>query len=55
MFNVSYINWIVIILLFTIFFTPWRKLNNKYIYLDALFLSVLFFFCFSQFYFLFNI
>ena len=55
MFNVSYINWIVIILLFTIFFTPWRKLNNKYIYLDALFLSVLFFFCFSQFYFLFNV
>ena len=42
LFNVSYINWIVLILLFTIFFTPWRKIitNGKYL---SMFYNIFFF------------
>ena len=55
LYNVSYINWIVIILLLTIFFTPWRKLSIKSRYLDTFFYFILFFFFLMNFVFFFNI
>jgi hypothetical protein len=55
MYNVSYINWIVLILLFVIFFTPWRKTVLKYRYINDFFYFILFFFFFSQFFFFFNL
>jgi len=55
LYNVSYLNWIVLILLFTIFFTPWRKLATKHNYIDIFFYLVVFFYLFSVFYFLFNL
>ncbi len=56
LYSVSYINWIVIILLFTIFFTSWRKLPvNLFNSISRLFVCVLFYFLFSIFYFTFNV
>ena len=55
LYNVSYINWFVIILLFTIFFTPWRKLNFKSKYLDFFYFFIFFFFFLMNFVFFFNI
>lgn len=55
LYSVSYLNWIVLFLLFTIFFTPWRKTSIKGNYLNTFFVSVLALFCFSIFYFFFNL
>lgn len=55
LYNVSYINWIVIILLLSIFFTPWRKLNFKSNYINIFFSTILFFFFLTNFVFFFNI
>lgn len=55
LYNVSYLNWIVLILLFTIFFTPWRKLSINYLYLNTFFTVIVFFYLFSLFYFFFNL
>jgi hypothetical protein len=42
-------------LLFTIFFTPWRKLNFKSKYLDFFYFFIFFFFFLMNFVFFFNI
>jgi len=55
LYNVSYINWVVLFILFTIFFTPWRKtaIKNQYINFFYVFTLILYFF--SIFIFFFNI
>lgn len=56
LYNVSYINWIVIILLYSIFFTPWRKLSNSnYFVYNSLFINILFVFLFAVFLVIFNL
>ena len=55
LFNVSYLNWIVLILLCSIFFTPWRKLAIKYKYIDVFYWVVLYSFSLNFFYFFFNL
>jgi len=55
LYNVSYINWIVLFLLFTIFFTTWRKINGRSKYLDSFYFFLVVLFFLSCFIFLFNI
>lgn len=55
LYNVSYLNWVVLILLFVIFFTPWRKLSIKFNYINSLYVTILFSYLFSVFYFFFNL
>jgi len=55
LYNVSYLNWVVLILLFAIFFTPWRKISIKFNYLNSIHVAILFSYLFSVFYFFFNL
>lgn len=49
LYNISYLNWVVLILLFAIFFTPWRKFNyyKNSSYILEFYSWILIFFIFS--------
>jgi hypothetical protein len=55
MYNVSYINWFILVLSTMIIFTPWRSLNTRAQYINNLYLFILICFTFSQFFFFFCI
>ena len=55
LYNVSYINWIVLFLLFSIFFSTWRKVVIKNKYIDSFYFIFFVFFFISCFIFLFNL
>lgn len=50
--NVSYINWIVILIIFGIVFTPWRTISLRSRYIDSFFITFMIFFWFYIFYFI---
>jgi hypothetical protein len=50
--NVSYINWIVLLVIFSIIFTPWRLIYTRASYFDSFFKIILFTFWFYVFYFI---
>lgn len=50
--NVSFINWIVILIIFSIVFTPWRTSNVRARYFDSFFKAFMFIFWFYLFYFI---
>lgn len=50
--NVSYINWIVILIIISIIFTPWRTLVIRAFYIESFFKLVMFSFWFYIFYFI---
>jgi len=55
LYNVSYINWIVLILIVSIFFTSWRKTAIKSAYLANFYYFFIYIYFFNLFIYLFNI
>mgnify|MGYP003884115165 FL=1 len=55
LYNVSYINWIVLLFLFAIFFSIWRKTSLKNKYIDSFYFIFFILFFISCFIFLFNL